>query len=189
MCLTLVNSGCRCPSIGRAPAAKTRGGQFDGPGPISNLRGKSSGFNKLCGGDETADPCAFVDEENVAIDEAAPRRMMGRGQEIVLMWLIDRRDRPATTWGQHFDLNSELIVFAVVQHSSWKLIHRSRIDKAAKGNRKQWQKLWTDKITLDGEWSTTQTADDYPLDLLNFDFACLKTQNQNKRNKTTELKI
>ena len=47
---TFVNSGCKWPSKGSAPAAKTRGGAFDGPGPINNFLGKSKGLSNEVGG-------------------------------------------------------------------------------------------------------------------------------------------
>ena len=47
---TWVNSGCRCPKIGNALALRTRGGQFEGPGPIISLCGKSMGFIRAWGG-------------------------------------------------------------------------------------------------------------------------------------------
>lgn len=47
---TWVNSGCRCPKIGNALALRTRGGQFEGPGPIISLCGKSMGFIRPWGG-------------------------------------------------------------------------------------------------------------------------------------------
>lgn len=47
---TCVNSGCRWPNIGKAPAFSTLCGQFEGPGPINVLCGKSRGRSRLSGG-------------------------------------------------------------------------------------------------------------------------------------------
>lgn len=51
--ITLVNSGCKCPSIGKAEALKIRGELFEGPGPIRSFCGITIGFKRLCGGLET----------------------------------------------------------------------------------------------------------------------------------------
>ena len=63
---TFVNSGCRCPSRGNAPAASTLGGQLEGPGPISSLLGKSMGLRRALGGADTA-PLFLFDDEKAAM--------------------------------------------------------------------------------------------------------------------------
>lgn len=49
--LTFKVSGCMCPSIGRAPAARILGGTLEGPGPINSfwgtIIGKRSSFGEL----------------------------------------------------------------------------------------------------------------------------------------------
>ena len=51
--LTLVNSGCKCPSMGKADAFKILGEQFDGPGPIRSFCGMTIGLKRLSEGAKT----------------------------------------------------------------------------------------------------------------------------------------
>ena len=47
--ITLVNSGCKCPMVGKAIAFKTRSGTLDGPGPNKVFSGMLMGVFKISG--------------------------------------------------------------------------------------------------------------------------------------------